>query len=97
MTKITMTERIIGYVGATLGDGGGCDPHGPRSRRKLETWDGRQIGTCYLSSSWRVHSYIGDRMYQIYARIDGRDYTGRGFGETMAVVLRPCATKRRAR
>jgi hypothetical protein len=68
----------------------GCERHGRTSRRALTDWHGAKIGTCFLSSSWRVRSYIGSRMYQIYATVDRRDYVGRGFGEGMAVKLRPC-------
>lgn len=91
MTKAKTQPTLIGYVGASLGDGMGLDRTGPTSRRELTDWHGKKIGTCFLSSSWRVNSYIGTRMYQIYARVDGIDYTGRGFGSGMAVVLRPCA------
>lgn len=71
----------IGYVGKTIHTG--C--------RLLTDWHGNQIGTCYLSSSWPVRSYIGSRMYQIYATINGIQYTGRGFGEGMSVRLKRCA------
>jgi len=87
-------QRAVAYVGKTLGDGMGVDRHGPTSRRALTDWHGNQIGTCALTSSWRVRSYIGCRMYQIYATINGVDYTGRGFGEGMSVVLRRCAKQR---
>lgn len=76
-------ERIVAYVGKPLGDGMGVDRFGSTSRRALLDWHGRQIGTCYLSSKWRVHSYVGDYLYQIYATVDGIQYTGRGFGEGM--------------
>ncbi len=84
-------QGLVAYVGKTLGDGMGVDRHGSTSRRVLADWHGKELGTCFLSSSWPVRSYIGSRMYQIYARVDGVDYTGRGFGEGMAVMLRPCA------
>lgn len=50
---------------------------------------------CFLSTSWRVNSYIGTHMFQIYARVEGRDYTGRGFGEGMCVNLRETAESAR--
>jgi hypothetical protein len=90
----TKPERVTLYVGKTLGDGMGCDRHGPTSRRALTTFLGTKVGTCALSSSWRVNSYVGSRMYQIYARINGVDYTGRGFGEGMSVNLRKCAKQK---
>jgi hypothetical protein len=87
---------LVAYVGKTIGDGMGLDKHGPTSRRELTDWHGNKLGTCFLSSSWPVRSYIGSRMYQIYARVNGVDYTGRGFGEGMSVVLRPCAKQKAA-
>lgn len=83
-------EKLVAYVGKTIGDGMGCDRHGRTSRRALVDWHGTQIGTCFISSSWPVRSYIGTHMNQIYARVDGVDYTGRGFGEGMSVLLRRC-------
>ena len=48
----------------------------------LASWHGERMGTWRATSSWRVRSYIGTRMYQIVAILDdGRIYTGRGFGE----------------
>lgn len=69
----------VGYVGKRLPSG---------YQRELTDWHGRVIGVCMLTSSWAVRSYIGSRMYQIYATIDGVRYTGRGFGEGMSVNLR---------
>lgn len=84
---------MIAYVGKKIvGSGIGCN--NDFARRELTDWHGKVIGTCYLSSSWRVRSYIGTYMHQIYARVDGVDYTGRGFGEGMAVNLRECAKAR---
>jgi hypothetical protein len=92
-----MTAKIIvGYVGKTLGDGMGVDKHGTTSRRELTTFDGVVLGTCFLSKKWPMRrSYRGSHMYQIYAHINGRDYTGRGFGEGMSVVLRETAESKR--
>ncbi len=87
------TGWILGYVGKTVGDGMGVDKHGDTSRRYLTDFEGKRIGYCALSTSWRVNSYIGTHMYQIYATVDGVDYTGRGFGEGMCVNLRPCASQ----
>lgn len=91
-------NHAVGYVGELLN----VNPHGTSMRvtngtRALTDWHGNQIGTCYLSSSWPIRSYIGSRMYQIYARIDGVDYTGRGFGEGMSVNLRRCAKQTTAK
>jgi hypothetical protein len=46
-------------------------------------WDGTILGSCRITASWKVESFIGSRMYQIEATIDGRTYTGRGFGSGM--------------
>jgi hypothetical protein len=87
--------RLVAYVGRTLGDGMGVDKHGSTSRRDLTLWTGDAIGTCQLGRGWKVRSWIGSRMYQIHARIAGHEYTGRGFGEGMAVVLRETAASKR--
>ena len=49
----------------------------------LQNWEGKAIGTWRAIASWPIRSYMGSRMYQIRAWIDGRCYTGRGFGEGM--------------
>ena len=84
-------EKIVAYVGDTVGDGMGVERHGDTSRRYLTDWHGNKIGHCAYSASWPIRSYIGARMYQIYATINGVHYTGRGFGKGMAVVLKPLA------
>jgi hypothetical protein len=86
----TKPERFTAYVGEKLGDAPGCDKFSNSSRRALKTWLGTQIGTCFLSSSWPVNSYVGSRMWQIYAIVNGVDYTGRGFGEGMSCNFRRC-------
>ena len=50
----------------------------------LTTWGGEAIGTWRAVASWPTpQSWIGPRMYQIEAVINGRTYTGRGCGEGM--------------
>lgn len=63
---VVTAERAIAYPAA-----GGI----------LNDWHGRPLGAWRATSSWRVNSYMGTRMYQIQARINGVLYTGRGFGE----------------
>ena len=75
-------------IGGYVGDGAGAV-------RALTDWHGNRIGTCRLASSWKVNSYIGSRMYQIYATVDGVEYTGRGFGTGMSVNLRPVKGKKK--
>ncbi len=85
-TYLETNCNAVGYVGKLF------EPRQPQPRcRPLNNWHGKQIGTCYLASAWRVHSYIGSHMHQIYATIKGVKYTGRGFGEGMSVNLRRCA------
>lgn len=83
---VVTPDYIVAYVGDFLLSG----LTGQRDTRKLTDWHGNVIGTCTLASSWRINSYISDRMYQIYATVDGRRYTGRGCGEGMVCKLRPC-------
>ena len=90
-----MTDTIVAYVGKPIGDGLGLDRFGSRSRRVLTDWYGNQIGFCFSRKSWPVRSYIGSRMYQFYATIGGREYTGRSFGEGMSIVLRETADSKR--
>ena len=90
-------ETFVAYIGKTIGDGMGVDRHGPTSRRALTTWTGEQLGYCALRNSWRVGSAYGSRMYQVHATAFGREYTGRGFGEGMSIVLRETASSKRKR
>lgn len=55
----------------------------PAANGELQDWHGKPLGTWRSVASWPVRSFIGDRMYQIEARVDGQTYTGRGFGEGM--------------
>lgn len=91
-----MSESIVAYIGKPKGNGMGVD------RVLGQSWDvkdgqGNVLGNATKGATWRVNSYIGTHMSQWYARIDGREYTGRGFGEGMCVVLRETAASRKAR
>lgn len=77
-----MTKPILAYVGV--------------DNFTITTWDGKALGKCSLGKGWPVRSYLGKRMYQIYATIDGKQYTGRGFGAGMSVVLRETANSKRS-
>lgn len=59
------------------------------------TWTGHALGTARAVSTWRVQSAYGSTMSQYVARIAGREYTGRGFGEGMFIRLRETAASRR--
>jgi hypothetical protein len=67
----------------------------PTAGGVLKDWHGRTLGTWRATSSWRVRSHMGTRMYQIVATVDGRNYTGRGFGEEMIYRGRRVARERR--
>ena len=49
----------------------------------VTTWKGERLGTYRVVSSWKVHSWIGERMYAVRILIDGVEYWGRGFGNGM--------------
>ena len=49
----------------------------------LGDWHGNRIGSWEQVASWPVHSWMGSRMFQIEALVDGVLYTGRGFGVGM--------------
>jgi hypothetical protein len=57
----------------------------PATQGRLNDWHGNEIGTWRVLSSWRVRSWIGERMYSIEARVNGVRYVGRGFGEGMSL------------
>lgn len=56
----------------------------PSDNNILTDWHGIVIGTWKTVASWSVESYIGSRMHQIEARVNGIVYTGRGFGKGMS-------------
>lgn len=82
-----LPEVIYAYIG-TLAKGGAYP---------VTVWTGLPLGYATLGSSWRVNSYVGTRMHQFYARIGGREYTGRGLGEGCSIRLRETAESRRDR
>lgn len=87
-------EKIVAYIGAPKGNGMGCDRVIGQSWAVTD-WHGNAIGNATRGAMWRVNSYLGSHMAQWYARIDGREYTGRGFGEGMSIVLRETAESKR--
>ena len=89
-------EKFVAYLGEGKRNGMGCDRLVGQSY-PVTTWTGDQIGNATIGSSWRVNSYVGTHMHQIYARVAGREFTGRGFGVGMAVVLRETAASKRAK
>jgi hypothetical protein len=57
----------------------------PGDAGQLQDWHGKVIGTWKALSSWKVSSWIGERMYSIEARVNGVRYVGRGFGKGMSL------------
>ena len=85
---------IIAYIGKANRNGMGCDRIIGQSY-DVTDWHGNKIGFATRGASWPVNSYMGGTMSQYYARIDGREYTGRSFGEGMYIKLRPTAAQLR--
>jgi hypothetical protein len=97
-------ETFVAYVGKPAEWGSeserarGYDMGGNATRgHTLTTCTGDVLGTVRLGSGWRVKSFVGSRMYQAYAHVNGREFTGRTFGEGMSVVLRETAASKRRR
>jgi len=49
----------------------------------LKAWDGTVIGAARSVASWPIRSWIGSHMHQVECVVEGRTYTGRGFGSGM--------------
>lgn len=89
-------ERLVAYIGNANRNGMGCDRTAGQTY-PVTVWTGRPIGYATRGRGWRVNSFHGSRMFQFYARIAGREYTGRGFGEGMCISLRETAESKRKR
>lgn len=51
----------------------------------LTDWHGKVIGSYRILSSWRIHSWISDRMYSVECFVNGVRYVGRNCGKGMAI------------
>ncbi len=91
-----MPERIFAYIGQGNRNGIGCDRIAGQTF-PVTVWTGDVLGYATMGNGWRVNSAYGSRMYQIYASIKGREYTGRGFGSGMCVSLKETAASKRKR
>jgi hypothetical protein len=60
----------------------------------VTVWTGQPIGRARVVSSFRQNYTT---VFQYYATIGGREYTGRGHGEGMLVNLRETAASKRSR
>lgn len=87
-------EFLVAYIGEGMRNGMGLDRVLGQTF-PVTVWTGEPIGFATCGSRWRVNSYMGTHMCQFYARINGREYTGRGFGAGMCIALRETAESRR--
>lgn len=91
-----MPETIFAYIGNPRGNGMGCEGIIGQGY-PVQVWTGLQIGNATKGATWQVNSFIGSHMSQFYARIGGREYTGRGFGEGVCIRLKETAQSKRDR
>lgn len=89
-----LPATIVAYIGKPNRNGMGVDRVMGQTY-PVTTWTGLPLGFATKGATWRVNSYVGTHMSQFYARIGGREYTGRGFGEGCAIVLRLTAESKR--
>lgn len=89
-------SELCAYIGNNEPNGIGIDRQLGRSY-PVTVWTGEPIGRATIGSKWPVRSHYGSHMFQIYARINGREYTGRGFGVGCIVRLRETAESKRSR
>lgn len=90
-----LPERLSAYIGNREPNGMGVEREVGRSF-PVTVWTGIQIGNCTLAE----HSGRGrfrPRVFQCYARIGGREYTGRTEGVGMYVNLKETAASKRNR
>lgn len=87
-------ETFAAYIGTPEKNGMGIDREIGQTY-PVTVWTGLPIGNATKGASWRVQSAFGTHMHQFYARVNGREFTGRGFGEGMAVVFRETAESKR--
>lgn len=89
-------ESFVAYIGKPKQNGMGVDRVVGQSY-PVTVWTGLPIGNATKGSTWRVRSVYGTHMSQFYARVNGREFTGRGFGEGMSIVFRETAESKRKR
>lgn len=89
-----MENTFVAYIGEPLNNGMGVD--GVRGQSwNVTDWHGNVICRATQGATWRVNSYIGSHMSQWYCLKNGREFTGRGFGQGMSVVFRETAASKR--
>lgn len=90
-----MPEKFTAYIGQPARNGMGCDRIVGQTY-PVTVWTGERLGNATRGAFIRSNQY-GERMYQFYARINGRDYTGRSYGPGMYISLRETADSKRNR
>ncbi len=88
-----LPERIFAYIGVGKKNGIGCDRIVGQSYA-VTVWTGDVLGNATRGATWRQGMTT---MGQFYARIGGREYTGRGQGEGRCIALRETAESKRRR
>ncbi len=89
-------ESFVAYIGSAEPNGMGVDRQVGRTW-PVTTWTGLPIGNATETAKWPVQSFVGSHMRQYHAIINGREFTGRGFGTGMAVVFKETAKSKRKR
>lgn len=84
-------EVIFAYVGRPKGNGMDCDRQVGQSY-PITVWTGHVIGTATRGAA-RRQGYATFNQY--YARIAGREYTGRGAGPGMWIRLKETAASKK--
>ena len=66
----------------------------PGTLGTLHAWNGDQIGTARITSSWRTpRSFVSSHLHQVIVTINGARYTGRSAGHGMLWRGRPTSTR----
>ena len=91
-----MLDNFVAFIGKPDNNGLGCDRVVGQTYAVTD-WHGHRFCSATKGSTWPVNSRIGSHMSQWYTRHNGREYTGRGFGEGMSIVFRETAASKRQR
>lgn len=92
-----LPETIVAYMSLSR-EARESTNYAPCRRWDVTTWTGLPIGFAYETSKWRTpRSFVSLTMSQFTATIGGRQYTGRGAGDGMSIVLRETAASKRKR
>ena len=82
--------RKFSNLGSTVDHERGVAAGYPKGT-ELQTWDGKKIGSCRVTSSWKQRtpgSTFKTEMFSYRCVIDGIPYVGRGQGDGMILFLK---------